>query len=264
MLEKLRPLGKRALINIPGVYGLGKSAYQALKSNSERLQIGRKHPAAAFVNYSPVKLANLRSRGYSSQFGQDYYLWNHVLAHRPSGFYVEIGANHPALNSNSKFLESRGWKGVSFEPLGTFQEEWSRTRANPLLQVAISSSAGEEDFVEILAKEGWEHQLSAFASHVRQEDVDMYGSKKYKVPTAPLAEHLTPETHIDILMIDVEGAERSVLAGIDFGLIRPDHLLVENNAIVGGDPQLRSLIVNLGYNFVARLGLSDDLYRRRN
>lgn len=262
MLEKLRPLGKRALANMPGVYGFGKAVYQGMKARSERENIRSNYPGVAFIDYSAAKLAEIWAQGFSSQFGQDYYLWTQVFSQRPTGCYIEIGANHPSLNSNSKFLETQGWTGLSFEPLSTFQELWKETRSNPLLQVAISSEEGKQDFVEILSKDGWEHQLSAFAKYVRPEDVAMYGSKSYKVQTAPLTSYVGPDTQIDILMLDVEGAERAVLAGIDFRHLRPDYLLIENNAAVGGDPSLRSMVKGLGYNFIARLGLSDDLYER--
>jgi FkbM family methyltransferase len=264
MLETLRPMAKQVLANTPGVYRLGKAVYQAMKLRSEQAQMHSRHPGVAFVNYSVARLAEMRAQGFSSQFGQDYYLWSHVFSQRPTGYYIEIGANHPHLNSNSKFLETQGWRGLSFEPLGTFQQLWKETRSNPLLQVAVSSKAGEQDFVEIVSKEGWEHQLSAFATFVRHEDVAMFGGKTYKVQTAPLMSHVAPDTTIDILMIDVEGAEREVLAGIDFRHLRPDYLLVENNAVVGGDPSLRTMVTDLGYNFIARLGLSDDLYKRIN
>lgn len=33
-----------------------------------------------------------------------------------SGFFVEVGANHPTLNSQTSHLEKLGWTGVLVEP----------------------------------------------------------------------------------------------------------------------------------------------------
>ena len=59
---------------------------------------------------------------YYSQSGQDQF------AHNLSGFggfYLEIGAHHPLINSNTYNLEVKcNWKGISVEYDKSFQSHW--------------------------------------------------------------------------------------------------------------------------------------------
>lgn len=64
---------------------------------------------------------------------------------------------------------------------------------------------------------------------------------------------------INLLLIDVEGAESHVLQGIGFATTRPRYVLVENVSVIGGSEHIRSLLKILGYRLVARIGMSDDL-----
>lgn len=260
MLELVRPAAKSLLARTPRLFSAGKAIFRRLKGLEERAKFRFREPTVTFIDYTSAEIAQIRSSGFFSQYGQDYYLWNNVFKGQPKGFYVEVGANQPFTGSNSAFLERVGWSGISFDPLGTFSHQWQTQRKNPFHQVAISNKEGSELFTEILSKNGWEHMLSAFSHHVRKEDKDLYGYREYPVRTAPLSAFVPQEQKIDILLIDVEGAERAVLAGIDMHANRPQYLLVENASQVGGDWSLRKEITDCGYRLIARLGMADDLY----
>lgn len=69
-------------------------------------------------------------------------------------------------------------------------------------------------------------------------------------------------SHVDFLSIDVEGYEQHVLQGIDFEKISIRCIVIENNRIRRGDDALRSMIIQNGYDYVARLGCDDVFVRR--
>lgn len=63
-----------------------------------------------------------RERDYFSQSGQDQFAYN---LSGYNGLYLEIGAHHPIVNSNTYKLEAHcNWKGLSVENDLSFKESW--------------------------------------------------------------------------------------------------------------------------------------------
>jgi hypothetical protein len=57
-----------------------------------------------------------------------------MLDHKKNGYYVELGAYHSQIVSNTYQLETKyDWKGVSFEIVQSFHEEISANRKNPCI-----------------------------------------------------------------------------------------------------------------------------------
>src|SRR6476646_9082307 len=68
------------------------------------------------------RLLRLAGRGrdsdgvrFYSQTGEDAILAHLLFGHDP-GFYVDVGAFHPILYSNTCYFYQRGWMGINIEP----------------------------------------------------------------------------------------------------------------------------------------------------
>ena len=69
-------------------------------------------------------------------------------------------------------------------------------------------------------------------------------------------------THIDYCSIDVEGAEISVLKGIDFNKSDISVFSIENPTILGNNQNLvRDYLKNEGYKLVRSIG-EDDIFAK--
>lgn len=55
---------------------------------------------------------------YAQNF-EDVMLWR-ALGHIENGFYVDIGAQHPTIDSVSKAFYERGWSGINVEPVDAY------------------------------------------------------------------------------------------------------------------------------------------------
>ena len=74
-----------------------------------------------------------KNKDYFSQSGQDQFAYN---ISGDNGIYLEIGAHHPLVNSNTYKLEVEcGWKGLSVEFDKSFKKYWdnSEKRNNPII-----------------------------------------------------------------------------------------------------------------------------------
>ncbi len=194
---------------------------------------------------------------YAQNF-EDVMLWR-ALKHIECGFYIDVGANDPDAHSVTKAFYDRGWRGINIEPLSQWYEQLEEKRPRDInLQLAAGAERGEMAFYE-LADTGLSTSEKAIAE--RHEIELGYTKHERTVPVETLNSicdrlHLAP---IHFLKIDVEGAEKDVLAGIDFSLVRPWIILVEStlpgtqiSSYADWDP----LITAAGYDFVYFDGLN--------
>ena len=65
---------------------------------------------------------------------------------------------------------------------------------------------------------------------------------------------------VDLVVLDVEGAELAVLEGFSLGRWRPRALLIEDNSL-GTDPAIRELMAAQGYTRITTY-VHNDLYLR--
>jgi len=261
-MDKLRTFFKFLLIDTR-FYEFAKKLYKTIKVRSDAKIFNKKFPDADYINYSAQELTKQKEQGYYSQYGQDYYLWVEYLNNYGEGVFIDIGANKPETNSNSCFLEKQGWQGIAIDPLKKFQSDWGEKRNATFMCGAVSNSNSKEIFVEILPKDGWEHTLSGFKRYVREEDLHIYEHREYSVDSKPLNEYLPNQTAIDLLLVDVEGAEQEVLNGIDFSVFTPSFILIENIGKFGGDDEIRIYLQNMGYECIARIAATDDLFIKK-
>lgn len=258
----LRAAGKRVLKHFPFAYEFAKRKYIRHKLSEDRRIFSANYPEAAYLLRSDEELRLLDESGYFSQFGQDQYILEKLFPEERSGFYVDIGCNEPKLLSNSYSLEQRGWQGIAIDPMKRVERMWKAERNADFRLAAVAENEEWRDFVEIQSHEGWEHTLSGFKGYVRREDMSLYGYQEYKVRTAPLSSFLPEGQTVDIIMIDVEGAEELVLRGADIAKVKPEYIMVENVGEIGGRESVRRLVLDAGYQLIARLGGSDDVFRR--
>ena len=147
---------------------------------------------------------------------EDVMLWR-ALRHIERGFYIDIGAWSPDLDSVTRAFSEREWRGINIEPNPYYFAQLTERRPNDInLRLAIGahsgttamyfipqsglSTAAEKLVIDYRAK-GWE---------LREEVVEL--STLAEVCSAYVASGLD----IHFLKIDVEGLERDVLAGNDW------------------------------------------------
>jgi FkbM family methyltransferase len=145
------------------------------------------------------------------------------------GFYVDVGANDPDIDSVTRVFYERGWSGINIEPLAS---NFARLKKRRTRDVNLHLAAGEEDgsitFYEIGKWHGYSTTDPEIAAQHRRDGLKVI---EYKTPMRRLAsvldEHAAGKT-IDFLSVDVEGAELAVLAGAELTRHRPKVILAES------------------------------------
>ena len=194
---------------------------------------------------------------YAQNF-EDVMLWR-ALKHVDNGFYIDVGANDPSIDSVTRAFYERGWHGINIEPLPSHHVDLLRDRPRDInLQCAAGASNGEIEVWECDVR-GW---ATASVDVMAQHTASGHKGTFHKVPVFRLADicaqHVSGEIHF--LKIDVEGFEKSVIDGADFSRFRPWILVIEAtkpNSTEEIHGEWESTVLSADYD----LGYTDGLNR---
>lgn len=196
---------------------------------------------------------------YHSQFSQDFFLDRIVFNGKKSGFFIDIGANHPEQLSNTLYFEDLGWHGMAFEPQAGLCALW-KDRKTECHNLALGDREGELEFAEYEGDDGF-GVLAGAASVLGKA-----AGKKYMVKQRRLGDVLKEAgvKTVDFISLDVEGYEMNVLLGIDFTEVDILCFLIENNKGKDGmsNMQIRKFMDENGYDFIGRIVIDDVFVKR--
>lgn len=181
-----------------------------------------------------------------------------ALGHVQHGFYIDVGAQDPVLHSVSLAFYLQGWRGVHVEPTLQYSDKLRSARPDELvLQVALGREEGILSFFEF-ADTGLS---TASAEIAEQHRTKGFNSKKTSVPVMTLDAVLTSQGGRDVhwLKVDVEGAEKDVLAGWKSSPVRPWVVVIEATlplSVTTTHQEWEHLILQKGYTFAYFDGLN--------
>lgn len=156
---------------------------------------------------------------------EDVMLWK-ALKDVKNGFYIDVGANDPLIDSVTNMFYQNGWHGVNIEPINTHFKKLILERSEDInLNCAISDSKGRLD-IWVCEVRGW---ATLDRNVADTHEKNGYKGEWHSIEVKTLAEvcaAYNPE-NIHFLKVDVEGLEMSVLKGNDWGKYRPWIVVVE-------------------------------------
>ncbi len=196
-----------------------------------------------------IRLRFIRARRRLCEaLGVDRYSWMalHDLDRRlarhldfDGGVFVEAGANDGELQSNTYYFEKlRGWTGLLVEPVPELAARCRRNRRATVLQAALVAHEEPGATVELHVAglmstvSGALGDAAATARHVEAGLAvqQLPRAERVRVPARTLSSLIDEaklRLPIDLLSLDVEGAEVAALRGLDFSRHAPRHLCIE-------------------------------------
>ncbi len=156
------------------------------------------------------------------------------------GVFVEAGANDGVEQSNTYYLEKfRGWTGLLVEPEPALAAACRRNRRARVAEAAlvateVPGATVELHFAGLMSTvAGALGDAEATARHVATGlavQPEIAGTRRVRVPARTLSALLDEAgltRPVDLLSLDVEGAEPGALRGIDFARHAPRFICVE-------------------------------------
>jgi FkbM family methyltransferase len=192
-----------------------------------------------------------------AQSGEDI-IADSELSKKKKGVYVDVGAFHPKLFSNTYLFYKRGWKGVCIEPRPGAREEFAKVR--PRDRFVAMGVAAKKDVLEYF--EFTDGAASTFSKSQAEKNIKEAGRKlrrKLHVAVMPLADILAgclaEGEVIDLMSVDVEGMDLEVLESNDWKKWRPKMIICEDLEFDFAKPQKSEVVrylMGLGYDLVAK------------
>jgi len=193
---------------------------------------------------------------YAQNF-EDVMLWR-AFKDLATGFYIDVGAAHPDVDSVTRAFYDRGWSGINIEPSSGFFPRLAATRMRDVnLNVTLGAESGTSTFYRVSGS-GLSTSAPDVAAANRQAGWESEESLVECMTLADVCRRHAP-ADIHFLKIDVEGSERAVLAGADFDSFRPWVVLVEATRPMSREPNHQDwepILVNAGYRSVWFDGLN--------
>jgi FkbM family methyltransferase len=161
---------------------------------------------------------------YAQNF-EDIMLWR-ALGHLRTGFYIDVGAADPATDSVTRLFYDNGWTGINIEPCSQAYARLAAARRRDLnLNVAVGEYCGTVSFFEVSGS-GLSTLDPVIATEHARAGWRIDETTVDQVTLADICRRYVRED-VHFLKIDVEGAERDVLAGTDFVSFRPWVILAQ-------------------------------------
>ncbi|MBZ9744871.1 FkbM family methyltransferase [Mesorhizobium sp. CO1-1-7] len=193
---------------------------------------------------------------YAQNF-EDVILWR-ALKSVEKGFYIDIGAQDPVLESVSLSFYEQGWRGVHVEPTAHYAAKLRDARPDEeVIEAAIGTGKGLLTLHEFPGT-GLSTGDPAIAKHHAEAGFEM---KEIRVPLVSLQHLLDRNAERDIhwLKIDVEGMESAVIESWGSSSVRPWIVVVESTIPLTNEESHDEWdlhLKGLGYEFVYFDGLN--------
>jgi FkbM family methyltransferase len=265
MARQLTRLKRRSRRAEDAAFALQRAAERAEERAAARVELARGVAAAGIRPRLPLELL--------AEDGEDVFALR-VLdpLGQPGrvGRFVECGAFDGVLRSVTYPFEALGWAGLLVEPQPDEAARCAAARPfSTVVPAALTHPGGPERIELSIYESDALARTAAFQADASGEHYHIggVGVKKVSVPTMTMDAALhrafgAPDAAgpIDLVVLDVEGAEMEVLGGFSLDVWRPRLLIVED-LTEGKDTRVRERLRSAGYQLVARVGRNDAFVR---
>jgi FkbM family methyltransferase len=171
-----------------------------------------------------------------------------------SGFYVDLGANHPVVFSATYLLYKAGWSGITVDPIPSLCALHRRLRPRDVcLNLGVGAAREQRRF--------WETAPDFFSSF-SEEDTKRAEEKglcavlretgvSVVTPSDILAKVPTGQT-VNYLTIDTEGLDGEILSNWPWNRCMPDVISCEASAMITDGSEANRVLKNYGYTAFKR------------
>ncbi|MGB3309219.1 MAG: FkbM family methyltransferase [Nodosilinea sp.] len=177
----------------------------------------------------PFQLYNHHTLSFSQE-GEDRILAR-LFERKEKGFYIDVGAHHPQLFSNTYLFYLMGWRGINIDAMPGSMDAFGELRPDDInLERAIAEKESELIYYMFSnpAYNGFSKELSEERDGLRGvvKLVSQETIKTHKLSDI-LDDHVPQSTSIDFMSIDVEGLDYQVLLSNNWYKHRPKVILLE-------------------------------------
>ena len=180
---------------------------------------------------------------------------------RKNGFYVDVGCYHPIHRNNTHLLHMQNWSGVNIDTSQFSIDLFNFMRPKDLNYNCAISDKNEniklfyqKELSQLSTIEKGQAE-NVFQGDIKEKEINAFtldeilGRDKYK------------DSKIDLLDIDVEGADLKVLKGLSFGKFKPELVCVEIHAKEIEKSDIYNFLIDKNYKLLWS-GVFSHIFKR--
>ena len=190
----------------------------------------------------------IKKKSYSMD-GEDIFIINY-FKNKNNGFYIDVGCYHPLHRNNTFLLHKNGWSGINIDIHQFSIDLFNYLRPDDVnLNCAVSNSNG-------VTKMFYQKKLSQLSTiDEKQAKIAFQGNIKTSeikcfTLDAILEKLKFNDKKIDLLDIDVEGADLKVLKGFNLQKFKPELICVETHEKEIKHSEIYEYLSNFSYELV--------------
>ena len=167
--------------------------------------------------------------------------------------YLDVGAHHPELISNTKLFYDNGSRGINVEPNPNLYEAFLEQRPQDInLNVGVGIQSEFREFYMIDSESGRNSFLKEVAEGFVMDYPQFSITDVKELPIFTIDQILKHRLTPDFLTIDIEGMDYEVLQSINYCLHPFKIICVELQPY--SEEDIRSLMTGVGYDPIIRCG----------
>ena len=146
---------------------------------------------------------------------------------KKNGFYVDVGCYHPIHRNNTYLLHKKNWNGINIDTSQFSIDLFDYMRPKDLNYHCAISNKNEiiklfyqKELSQISTTEKGQAE-SVFQGNIKEKDIQAFTLDEI------LSKDKYNNSKIDLLDVDVEGADLKVLKGLSFDKFKPELVCVE-------------------------------------
>ena len=197
------------------------------------------------INFKTKEVLQFRNSPQGEQ-----QLIRDFFENKHDGYYVDVGANHPTIESQTWHLEQLGWKGLLLEPIPSYCEQLKKARKGTVVQYACSSPENHNKVLKLIFAGG---HSTLNATPIAMGD----RSQETMEVTCRTLDSILEDNHVpigfDFISIDIEGHEMEMFKGFTLAKWKPKLILLEDHVI---NHEKHNHMKSHGYQLILRTGLN--------
>ncbi len=181
--------------------------------------------------------------------GEDIFILNH-FKNKNNGFYIDVGCYHPLHRNNTFLLHKNGWSGINIDIHQFSIDLFNYLRPDDVNLNCVISNKNE------VTEMFYQKELSQISTIEKQQaKIAFQGNiKKSKIQSLTLDALLEKinftDKKLDLLDIDVEGADLRVLKGFTVEKFKPELICVEIHEKEIKNSEIYKYLSNFSYELV--------------
>ena len=180
---------------------------------------------------------------------------------RKNGFYVDVGCYHPIHRNNTHLLHMQNWSGVNRDTSKFSIDLFNFMRPKDLNYNCAISDKNEniklfyqKELSQLSTIEKGQAE-SVFQGEIKEKEINAFTLDEI------LSRDKYKDSKIDLLDIDVEGADLKVLRGLSFDKFKPELVCVEIHAKEIEKSDIYNFLIDKNYKLLWS-GVFSHIFKR--